>query len=80
MGDAAQYGVQRFIPKVVVPFAPLTFHVDQRVLVSTVFASAQETTSVRGRTTDDPEQVITFTDVFDATDTGPLEDGNDEPA
>lgn len=79
IGDAAQYGSQRFIPKVDVPVAPFAFQVDQRVLARTVLASAQDTTSVRGRATDEPEQVTNFTEVFESANEGPFEEGDDEP-
>jgi len=45
-----------------------------------VLASAQETTSVRGRTIDEPEQVTTPTRVLDSAEEGAADDGNDEPA
>jgi hypothetical protein len=53
--------VQRFIPNVVVPVAPFAVHVDHVVEVSNVLASAHVTIKVRGRTTEAPEQVTTFT-------------------
>ena len=59
MGDAAQYGVQRLMANVVVPVARAVVHDDQFVDVRRVLASAQETTSLRGRTTEEPEQVRT---------------------
>ena len=46
--------------KVVVPDAPPAPHVDQWVDWRDVLASAHDTTSVIGRTADDPEQVSTF--------------------
>jgi len=60
IGDAAQYGVQRLMAKVVVPDAPPAPHVAQWIDCRDVLASAHDTTRVRGRTTDAPEQVRTL--------------------
>lgn len=49
--DAAQYGLQRFMAKVVVPTALADVHRVQCVSVSCVYASAHVTMKVRGRTT-----------------------------
>ena len=79
MGDAAQYGVQRFIPNLVVPVAPFAFHVDQCVAVSRVLASAHEMISVLGRTTRAPVHVMTVTPLLgvrtDALEPELVEDG-----
>ncbi len=66
IGDAAQYGLQRFIPNFVVPVAPFAFHVDQCVEVRRVLASAHEMINVLGRTTGAPLHVITLMLLFDA--------------
>jgi hypothetical protein len=49
--DAAQYGLQRFMAKVVVPTALADVHFVQCVSVSWVYASAHVMMNVRGRAT-----------------------------
>jgi hypothetical protein len=61
MGDAAQYGLQRFIPNLVVPVALAAVQVDQWALVSRTLASAQVMTNVLGLTTVVPVQVKSLT-------------------
>jgi ABC-type uncharacterized transport system involved in gliding motility auxiliary subunit len=68
MLDAAQSGVHRFRPKSVFPDAPLALHDDQCVDLSSLFASAQESTTVPvGLMSGEPLQLSSLGEALAAT-------------
>lgn len=60
IGDAAQYGLQRFNAKSVAPTAPDALQLDHFVWVRRAPASAHEMMKLAGRVTSVPRQVHAF--------------------
>ena len=71
IGDAAQFGVQRFSANVVAPVALVADQLDHLVAVSSVLPSAHEMTRLTGVATAIRSQVTTFAFELLATPPGP---------